>query len=101
MATARLLPEEMLLRDRRRRRSRVAIIAAQEYSESLEGVLVSGLRFAVPVAIASDLTLVNGRLVFATASGHVVAEVLAEALPLTGFSKAGGDGWNRNRVRGE
>src|SRR5260370_15472642 len=44
MATARLLPEEMLLRDRRPRRSRVAIIAAQEYSESLEGVLVSGLR---------------------------------------------------------
>ena len=39
-ATARLLPEEMLLRDRRPRRSRVAIIAAQEYSESLEGVLV-------------------------------------------------------------
>src|ERR1017187_1925348 len=44
MATARLLPEEMLLRDRRPRRSRVAIIAAQEYSESLEGVLVTGLR---------------------------------------------------------
>jgi hypothetical protein len=44
MATARLLSEEMLLRDRRLRRSRVAIIAAQEYSESLEGVLVSGLR---------------------------------------------------------
>jgi len=44
MATARLLPEEMLLRDRRPRRSRVAIVAAQEYSESLEGVLVSGLR---------------------------------------------------------
>ena len=44
MATGRLLPEEMLLRDRRPRRSRVAIIAAQEYSESLEGVLVSGLR---------------------------------------------------------
>src|SRR6185369_12679001 len=44
MATARLLPEEKLLRDRRPRRSRVAIVAAQEYSESLEGVLVSNLR---------------------------------------------------------
>ena len=44
MATARLLPEEMLLRDRRPRRSRVAIISAQEYSERLEGVLLSGLR---------------------------------------------------------
>src|SRR5205807_9150678 len=44
MATARLLPEEMLLRDRRPRRSRVAIISAEGYSESLEGVLMSGLR---------------------------------------------------------
>src|ERR1039457_767169 len=44
MATARLLPEEMLLRDRRPRRSRVAIIAAQEYSASLQGLLLSGLR---------------------------------------------------------
>src|ERR1051325_11686366 len=44
MATARLLPEEMLLRDRRPRRSRVAIISTQEYSESLEGLLVSALR---------------------------------------------------------
>ena len=44
MATARLLPEEMLLRDRRPRRSRVAIISAEEYSERLEEVLLSGLR---------------------------------------------------------
>jgi len=44
LATARLLPEEMLLRERRLRRSRVAIISAEEYSEALEGVLVSGLR---------------------------------------------------------
>ncbi|HWB84541.1 MAG TPA: DUF362 domain-containing protein [Bryobacteraceae bacterium] len=44
MATARLLPEEMLLRDRRLPRSRVAIISAEEYSETLEGVLASGLR---------------------------------------------------------
>ena len=44
MTTARLLPEEMLLRDRRPRRSRVAVISAEEYSESLERVLLSGLR---------------------------------------------------------
>jgi hypothetical protein len=44
MTTARLLPEEMLLRDRRPRRSRVAVISAREYSESLERVLLSGLR---------------------------------------------------------
>ncbi len=44
MATARFLPEEMLLRDRRLRRSRVAIISAGEYSETLEGELVSCLR---------------------------------------------------------
>ena len=44
MATARLLPEEMLLRDRRPRRSRVAIISADEYSEGLGEVLQSGLR---------------------------------------------------------
>ena len=43
-ATARLLPEEMLLRDRRPRRSRVAIISAEQYSERLDEVLLSGLR---------------------------------------------------------
>jgi uncharacterized protein (DUF362 family) len=43
-ATIKLLPEEMLLRDRRPRRSRVAIIPAAEYSERLEEVLLSGLR---------------------------------------------------------
>jgi uncharacterized protein (DUF362 family) len=42
MTTARLLPEEMLLRDRRR--SRVAIISAERYSERLDDVLLSGLR---------------------------------------------------------
>jgi hypothetical protein len=44
MTTARLLPEEMLLRDRRRHRSRVAVISAEEYSEHLDEVLLSGLR---------------------------------------------------------
>ena len=44
MATARLLPEEMLLRDRRPQRSRVAVISAEEYSEHLDEVLLSGLR---------------------------------------------------------
>ena len=44
MTTARLLPEEMLLRDRRPRRSRVAIISAEQYSERLEELLLSGLR---------------------------------------------------------
>jgi uncharacterized protein (DUF362 family) len=44
MTTARLLPEEMLLRDRRPRRSRVAIISAERYSERLDEVLLSSLR---------------------------------------------------------
>src|SRR5450759_2300417 len=44
MTTARLLPEEMLLRDRRPRRSRVAIVSAEQYSERLEELLLSGLR---------------------------------------------------------
>ena len=44
MTTARLLPEEMLLRDRRRHRSRVAVISAEEYSEHLDEVLLSSLR---------------------------------------------------------
>jgi uncharacterized protein (DUF362 family) len=44
MTTARFLPEEMLLRDRRPRRSRVAIISAERYSERLAELLLSGLR---------------------------------------------------------
>jgi len=44
MTTAHLLPEEMLLRDRRSRRSRVAVVSAEEYSERLEDVLLSSLR---------------------------------------------------------
>ncbi len=43
-ATIKLLPEEMLLQDRRPQRSRVAIITAHEYSERLREVLLSGLR---------------------------------------------------------
>jgi uncharacterized protein (DUF362 family) len=44
MTTARLLPDEMLIRDRRPRRSRVAIVSAEQYSERLEELLLSGLR---------------------------------------------------------
>ena len=33
----RLLPEEMLLRDRRAPRSRVAVLSAEQYSERLDG----------------------------------------------------------------
>jgi uncharacterized protein (DUF362 family) len=44
MATARLLPEEMLLRNRRPTRSRVAIISADSYSESLADSLTRALR---------------------------------------------------------
>ncbi len=43
-ATIKLLPEEMLLRDRRPRRSRVAIVPAAEYSERLGEVLFSALQ---------------------------------------------------------
>ena len=44
MATTRLLPEEMLLRDRRPARSRVAIVTAVTYSEDLADSLQRVLR---------------------------------------------------------
>src|SRR5690349_24093758 len=44
IATARLLPEEMLLRDRRPARSRVAILSESGYSEGLIDSLVRSLR---------------------------------------------------------
>src|SRR5215813_10419535 len=44
IATARLLPEEMLLRDRRRARSRVAIISALQYSEALVDSVTRAIR---------------------------------------------------------
>src|SRR5215831_15561540 len=44
MATARLLPEEMLLRDRRPARSRVAILSEADYSKGLIDSLVRALR---------------------------------------------------------
>jgi uncharacterized protein (DUF362 family) len=44
IAAVRLLPEEMLLRDRRRSRSRVAILSALEYSEDLADSLTRAIR---------------------------------------------------------
>ena len=44
MAGARLLPEEILLRDRRPARSRVAILSSTEYSEELADSLTRALR---------------------------------------------------------
>jgi len=44
MATARLLPEEMLLRDRRPSRSRVALLSVVEYAEGLVDTLTRALR---------------------------------------------------------
>ena len=44
IAAARLLPEEMLLRDRRPSRSRVAILSALEYSEDLADSLTRAIR---------------------------------------------------------
>ena len=44
LATAQFLPEEMLVRDRRPRRSRVAIVSAEVYSEHLIDTLIEGLR---------------------------------------------------------
>src|ERR1017187_5176202 len=43
-STARLLPEELLLRDRRPARSRVAILSAEHYSEGLTNLVLSALR---------------------------------------------------------
>ena len=42
-ASVRLLPEEMLLRDRRAPRSRVAVLSAEQYSERLVELLLAGL----------------------------------------------------------
>jgi hypothetical protein len=44
IATARLLPEEMLLRDRRPARSRIAIFSALDYSEGLVDSLTRAIR---------------------------------------------------------
>jgi uncharacterized protein (DUF362 family) len=44
LATARLLPEEMFLRDRRGSRSRVAILSCDQYSDGLIDLLMQGLR---------------------------------------------------------
>src|SRR5436190_18049639 len=50
MTTARLLPEEMLLRDRRLARSKLAIISAVRYSEGLVDTLTRALSiFALSV----------------------------------------------------
>ena len=43
-ATTRLLPEDMLLPDRRPTRSRVAILSAEHYSDDLVDLISSGLR---------------------------------------------------------
>ena len=43
MASVRLLPEEMLLHDRRPPRSRVAVLSAERYSERLVELLLAGL----------------------------------------------------------
>ncbi len=43
ITSAQLLPEEMLLRDRRPARSRVAVISADEYSEGLAATLTRAL----------------------------------------------------------
>ena len=43
IATARLLPQELLLRDRRPLRSRVALISASQYSEGLVDSLKQGI----------------------------------------------------------
>ena len=44
VATSKLLPEEMLLRDRRPARSRVAILSAQQYSDDIADLLARILR---------------------------------------------------------
>jgi uncharacterized protein (DUF362 family) len=44
IATARLLPEELLLRDRRPPRSRVAILSALQYSEGLVDSMMQAIR---------------------------------------------------------
>lgn len=44
IATTRLLPEELLLADRRGLGSRVAIVSALEYSERLSNLIMEAIR---------------------------------------------------------
>jgi len=90
MATARLLPEEMLLRDRRPRRSRVAIIAAQEYSESLEGVLVSGLQ-EFHLNLHGRSVLLKPNLVEYIAGAEVNTNPVLVSAAIQAFLKLGAD----------
>jgi hypothetical protein len=72
IAAARLLPEEVLLRDQRRTRSRVAILSALEYSEDLADSLTRAIRLLdkgalrrpmLPEALAlSILDLLDARM---------------------------------------
>ena len=61
-ATVRLLPEEMLLRDRRTARSRVAILSAAEYSEGLVDCVTQALRL-FGLAIRDKAVLLKPNLV--------------------------------------
>ena len=90
MATARLLPEEMLLRDRRPARSRVAILSEASYSEGLIDSLVRALRL-FQLSLHHKSVLLKPNLVdyipgnAINTSGNISAAFSHEMMPGTPF----------------
>ena len=88
MTTAHLLPEEMLLRDRRSRRSRVAVVSAEEYSERLEDVLLSSLR-NFPLNLCGKSVLLKPNLVEYIAGVEVNTHPMLVGAAAEAFLKLG------------
>ncbi len=66
--------------------------------EDADGVWHKGLRFDLPSAAIAAPTLSHGRVLVATASGHVAGWALSEDLPVVGFPTGGGDAGNARKV---
>lgn len=88
MATARLLPEEMLLRDRRPSRSRVAILSVVEYAEGLVDTLTRALRL-FELTLRDRSVLLKPNLVEYIASAEVNTNPVLVGAAAEAFLKLG------------
>ncbi len=88
MATARLLPEEMLLRDRRPSRSRVAILSVVEYAEGLADTLTRALRL-FELTLRDRSVLLKPNLVEYIASAEVNTNPVLVGAAAEAFLKLG------------
>lgn len=88
MATARLLPEEMLLRDRRPSRSRVAILSVIEYTEGLVDTLTRALRL-FGLTLRGRSVLLKPNLVEYIASAEVNTNPVLVVAAADAFLKLG------------